>query len=258
MLVYINSSKSFNFNKADIEIEFTIPFYLKQADTIAQAVKSMGCENMKKRMKISDKLADANYQRFLDYRTDNSNSGKPAIYFYSGHIYQGFQVSELNKEDIEFAQQHLRIFSGLYGILKPLDLIQPYRMEMYYQIYPLDNIVLKDYWEMQVKETALEDIERHERTVINLSSKEYSQIIEPLRSNVNWIDVHFKDLVNGEYKFVILHGKKARGMMASYIMRNKINDIEGIKSFDEGGYYYSEETSDESNLVFLRDAKIKI
>lgn len=253
MLVYINSSKSFNFDETDLNIDCTTPFYLRQADMIAQTIRSMGREKMKDTMKISSKLAGVNYQRFLDYRPNNHNLGKPAIYFYSGHIYQGFEVSKLSKEDLGFAQQHLRIFSGLYGILKPLDRIQPYRMEMYYQIYPLDKVVLKDYWERQVLDTALEDIEMNGNTVINLSSKEYSQIIEPLRSKVKWIDVHFRDSVKGEYKFVTLYGKKARGMMASYIIRNRINDIEGIKSFDVQGYYYSKEQSDENNLIFLRD-----
>ncbi len=253
MLLFINSSKSLNFDEFELNIDNSVPFYINQADQLAEKVKNMGYRKMKDSMKISDKLAHLNYQRFLEYHSDNIKYGKPAAFFYSGHVYQGFEVSKLNKEDMEYAQRHLRIISGLYGILKPLDLIQPYRMEMDYKIYPSGKKILKDYWKSKVKKHVLEDVKENKNILINLSSKEYSQILEPVRSEVKWIDIHFKDTVNGRYQFVTLYGKKARGMMASYLIQNRINDIEGIKNFDIQGYYYSEEKSDGFNLVFLRD-----
>ncbi|MBP2026334.1 cytoplasmic iron level regulating protein YaaA (DUF328/UPF0246 family) [Acetoanaerobium pronyense] len=249
MITFINSSKTMSFDDKGHKIKPSKPIFEDEANYLANKILDLGYEGMQEMMGVSNKLAELNFQRYIDFV--NTNIKSPAIYAYKGDVYSGLKAELLSKEDLDFGQKHIRIISGIYGILKPLDEIKPYRMEMGYKF--INNKKLDVYWNEILKKELKKEMKATGEIIINLSSKEYSAAINSAKNYSKWIDIEFLDSLRGEYKFITLYGKRARGMMARYIMNNKIDNPEDLKEFDYEGYMYSEERSTLDKFVFIRD-----
>jgi cytoplasmic iron level regulating protein YaaA (DUF328/UPF0246 family) len=204
-------------------------------------------------MKISDKLAELNAQRFSEWTLPfTQDNAKQAILAFKGDVYLGLEAEDLNSRDLNFAQKHLRILSGLYGVLKPLDLIQPYRLEMGAKLKNRAGNDLYQFWGDNLATAIETELAAHRsRQLVNLASLEY---FKSLRANlsVEVINPVFKDYNNGRYRVLSFFAKKARGFMANYIIRNRINKAEDLKAFDTDGYKYNKTLSNENQWVFSR------
>ena len=190
-------------------------------------------------MSISTSLATLNAQRFHNFTTNPSlEQTQPAIFAFNGDVYQGLQASSFDAQN-GICTKHLRILSGLYGILRPLDMIQPYRLEMGTQLAFDDYKTLYDFWDTKIMNLLLEDLEsQNDNTIINLASFEYFKSVNKKEFTANIIDIEFKDFKNDQYKIISFHAKKARGLMSKYIIDNALSDPDDLKGFDYEGYYY--------------------
>lgn len=207
-------------------------------------------------MRISPKLAELNACRYQDWSLPfTPDNAKQAVLAFRGDVYLGLQAENYGERDFTFAQKNLRILSGLYGLLKPLDLIQPYRLEMGTKLKNKRGKSLYDFWNNSITEALHEELELHKnKTLINLASIEYFKSIKPALLPGEVITPVFKDFSHGSYKVLSFFAKKARGYMASYIIRNRISKKDQIKEFDIDGYRYNEEMSTSSKWVFTRKA----
>ena len=206
-------------------------------------------------MKISDKLAELNYQRFQDFETPfTPDNAKQALLVFKGDVYRGMNVEDYSEEELAFAQKHLRILSGLYGVLRPLDLMQPYRLEMGTKLETQTGKNLYEFWGDRLSQLINGDLEKEpDPCLVNLASNEYFKSIDRKSLKARVLNIAFKENKGGKYKVVAIHAKRARGLMVDYVIRNRIEAPEGMKDFDAEGYQYSEALSDSDNWVFCRD-----
>ncbi len=206
-------------------------------------------------MEISENLASLNYNRFQEYETEeDSERAEEAVLVYRGDVYSGLDAEEMKDDDLEFAQDHVRILSGLYGFLRPLDRIQPYRLEMStpLRIGDVDN--LYDFWGHKLTDQLNQDLEEMgQDTIINLASKEYYRALHPKDINADIYKLKFREWRDGQLKFISFNAKKARGTMTRYIIEQQISDPEELKGFDRDGYMYSEEDSDDRMFMFVKE-----
>ena len=254
MITIISSPKSLDLGRKFQEYhKGTEPLFLKEANELVEILKSYSEEDLARLMKVSDKLAKVNYDRYMNFHKEDVIS-REALFSFSGEVYKAMDPFTYSKAQVEFAQKHLRILSGLYGVLKPLDKIKEYRLEM---ATKLENSEVKDlygYWTSKITESILLDVNSHEKKVIlNLASLEYSKTINRSEfKDIEIFDVEFKENRNGQFKVVGTYAKKARGTMVSYIIKNSIDSIEELKQFNKDGYSFNEVLSTENNLVFTR------
>ncbi len=208
-------------------------------------------------MRISDKLATENHQRFQEWNLPfTPGNARAALFAFKGDVYTGFELDQYKARDFDYAQKHLRILSGLYGLLRPLDLIQPYRLEMSTRLKVGRNADLYAFWDTAIADALNEALKKSgPQTLVNLASNEYFAAIKAERVDGRVITPSFKDLKNGQYKFLSFFAKKARGMMADYMIRERITDPEGLKGFDREGYTYNTDLSKGDDWVFTRDKK---
>ena len=202
-------------------------------------------------MNISEKISLLNYERYIRWSLPfNKNNAHPALLLFQGDVYKGISADDFKKEDFLFAQNSLRILSGLYGILKPLDLIQPYRLEMGTQIKIGKHNDLYDFWGEEITQAINKD--KNSDYLINLASVEYFKSIKKDKLKAKLINIIFKEKRNGNYKIIGINAKKARGLMSRYIIKNKINNPEDLKKFKEENYIYNKNLSSDSDWVFTR------
>lgn len=247
MLLLISPAKTLDFsNHNHGNNDASTPLFQKEALELVQILKNCSSQDLASLMNLSDKLSELNYQRFQNF--DNL-AKKPAIYAYKGDVYQGLELEQYSAENINFANNYLRIISGLYGILKPLDLIQPYRLEMSIKLINPMGGNLYSFWEEKI--THLLNQENVD-VIINLASNEYSSSIIKRKLNKPMIDIVFKENNNGTYKIIGIHAKKARGIMANYIIRNSIKTAQEIKEFGSNNYKFMPLMSSENEYVFAR------
>jgi len=205
-------------------------------------------------MKISDKLAGLNAARFQEWqRPFNEDNARPAMFAFNGDVYTGLDAASLNSEAIDTAQKQLRILSGLYGVLRPLDLMQPYRLEMGTKLDNPKGKNLYEYWGDTITQTLNDDLaELGSSTLVNLASNEYFSAVKPKELNADVITPVFKDEKNGQYKVISFYAKKARGLMARFILNQKPKSVSDLKEFDANGYSFNEAMSSDKQLVFCR------
>ena len=208
-------------------------------------------------MNISKDLGLLNASRYQNYKTPfNQENAKQAIFAFTGDVYKGLDAKSLTSNTIDYAQAHLKILSGLYGILKPLDLIQAYRLEMGTKISINNSISLYDFWSNKITSELSSNLENtNSQFLLNLASNEYSKSINMKLLNTKVITPIFKDWKNGQYKIISFFAKKARGLMSNFVLENKIKNQNDLKAFDSGGYIYNEDFSTEKSLVFTRKVK---
>lgn len=218
---------------------------------LAKLMQSYSKEDLQNLMKISDNLAETNFQRFQNFKSEFSleQGSKQALFLFKGDVYDKMDVENYSDADIEFAQHHIRILSGLYGFVRPLDLIQPYRLEMGKKIANSQGKNLYDFW--QAKITAKINQENPNGVIVNLASNEYFKAVDKKQLSGRLVNINMKQLKDGKLKTIGIMAKRARGLMADYIIKNKLNNIEDLKEFSAEGYKFSAELSDESNLTFV-------
>lgn len=255
MKLVISPAKTLDFDTAPVTTACTQPDFLLQSQQLIDELKTLSQAEVASLMKLSDKLAALNVARFGSWATPfTPENAKQAILAFKGDVYTGLDAETFSEEDFSFAQQHLRILSGLYGLLKPLDLIQPYRLEMGTRFNNSKGKNLYEFWDMQLTGALNRELsEEKEAVLINLASNEYFKAVKLKNLQAEVITPVFKDQKNGQYKIISFYAKKARGLMAAYIIQNRLNTPEQIKNFDTDGYYFSEEQSKGNEWVFLRD-----
>ncbi|MES2675435.1 MAG: peroxide stress protein YaaA [Pseudomonadota bacterium] len=258
MLLIISPAKTLDFITPAPVIEFSQPDLLKQSRKLIKALRELSPTDISALMHISAKLGDLNSQRFADWHTPfTAANAKQALFAFQGDVYTGMAAQNFSLADIEFAQQHLRILSGLYGVLRPLDLIQAYRLEMGTGFANAQGKNLYEFWGDAITQNLnAQLLASKSSVVVNLASVEYFSAVKPKLLQAEIITPIFKDEKNGKFKIISFFAKKARGMMSSYIIQNRITDPERIKQFNVGGYSFDQSQSSEQHWVFTREDAI--
>ncbi len=252
MKIIISPAKSLDFETKAPTSLFTQPRFLEQSEKLNKKLKTFSKKNISELMKISDALSALNYDRNQMWKTPFSpENAKQAIYSFTGEVFRGIDIHTLEAKKIPVLQDRLRILSGLYGILKPLDLIQPYRLEMGTKLPVGKTKNLYKFWDDTVAKSLNDELKDGE-LLVNLASTEYFKVLPKKVLKVPMITPVFKDFKNGEYKTVMTFAKKARGLMVRYILDNNIKTIDGLKNFNKESYRFSEEMSTENELLFTR------
>lgn len=253
MLLIISPAKTMNFDVRDAP-SATLPEFLDKASIIAGILKTYSPDKLSHLLDISPKLAELNASRYAEWNTEaHSRSGKAAILVYNGDVYQGLQAETFSNEELVVAQRHLRIITGLYGILRPLDLILPYRLEMGTALRVGKSKDLYEFWKKEVTRHLSEAIRETQADVlVNLASDEYFKAVDQIKLKAILITPVFKDFKNGQYKIISFFAKKARGMMSRFIIKQRIQNPQDIKLFNEEGYFYNDSLSDEKKWIFTR------
>lgn len=255
MLVLLSPSKTMDFSNDVQFTKHTQPEFLKEAEQLVDYMRGYSPDDLAQLMNISDKLARMNYERFQEFNTPfTPRNARQALLAYRGDVYDGIAIDEYGIQDFEFAQEQVRILTGLYGVLRPLDLIQPYRLEMSTKIQPNQTKNLYEYWQDSITQFLNEELKSHTNPyVINLASNEYYKAVKASELNGQVITPVFKEQKNGQYKTIAIYAKKARGMMTDYIIRNRLSGPDGLKGFDYEGYLFNEAFSNGGQWVFTRD-----
>jgi cytoplasmic iron level regulating protein YaaA (DUF328/UPF0246 family) len=253
MKIVLSPAKSLDFdNVPEVEVA-SQPIFLDESQLLINKLKKYSPEKIGDLMSVSPKLSELNYGRFQDWTLPfNANNSKAAMYVFTGDAYRGMNPRGFSQEDILNAQGYLRILSGLYGILKPMDIIQPYRLEMGTKLeYAKDVNNIYKFWGDKVTDALNSEMEKDE-VLINLASNEYFKVIDPKKLNHRVVTCSFKDEKNGTYKMISFFAKFARGLMTRFIIQNKITQVDHLKAFDLDRYCYNEEMSTKDNFVFIR------
>ena len=254
MITLLSPSKKLNFEPQNMVDNYTQCEFIKSAEILANKAKDLTESDLKELMDISDKLAQLNRERFDRWSLPfNSSNAKQAILAFDGGVYSGLRANTFSDKDFGFAQDHLRILSGLYGILKPLDLIQPYRLEMGVSFQNPKGKNLYDFWKQSITDNLNNTLKKHPSPVIiNCASVEYFSAIDLSELKGNILSIVFKEYRNGELKFISFNAKKARGLMTQYIVKNKIDNHINIKEFNYEDYKFDSKLSEDSKFVFTR------
>ena len=254
MIVLMNSSKTLDFSPPVGISRHTVPEFLKDAALLVEQLRKLSAPKLSELMGISDKLAKLNVTRYANWQTAAAPAGaKQAILAFKGDIYSGIETANYDIKDFDFAQQHVRILSGLYGMLRPLDLIQPYRLEMDTKLPAAGGKNLYSFWGNRITES-LKALLKEEKSgvVVNLCSAEYLRVIKSESLEARVITPAFKEFRSGSYRFITIYAKKARGFMCNYIIRRHLNCVEDLKTFDVGDYQYNKKISSAHEWVFTR------
>jgi cytoplasmic iron level regulating protein YaaA (DUF328/UPF0246 family) len=256
MIVLMNSSKTLDFDPAPTgsTLTPTIPEFIKDAEILVKELRRLSESELSELMGISDKLAKLNVARYANWQTGTAPANaKQALLAFQGDIYTGIETERYDTKDFAFAQQHVRILSGLYGILRPLDLIQPYRLEMATKLPTDRGKNLYSFWGNRITDSLRAMLEQEKSGVIvNLCSVEYLSAIQNDALEASVVTPVFKEFKDGSYRFVTIYAKKARGLMCNYIIQNKLDRIADLKSFDSEGYQYNKKISLDREWVFTR------
>ncbi|ANG65328.1 hypothetical protein A8C75_16925 [Marinobacterium aestuarii] len=255
MLTVISPAKTLDFETPPGTEQHSQPAYLEQSQMLIDELRTLAVQDVAQLMKLSDKLASLNVARYASWETPfSADNAKQALLAFKGDVYTGLDAESLSADDLDFAQSKLRILSGLYGLLKPLDLMQPYRLEMGTKLGNSRGKDLYTFWGPRLTEALNQELALGATPVlVNLASNEYFRSVQPKKLDARLITPVFKDWKNGQYKIISFYAKKARGLMARYIIQNRIQDPEQLRAFDSDGYRFAESMSEADTWVFIRD-----
>jgi hypothetical protein len=255
MLIIISPAKSLNFEASLTTSKHSIPEMLDSSAKLAGRLKKMSPKQLSKLMGISKDLGELNFQRYQNWNLPfTPENAKQAVLAFNGDVYQGLKAETLTEEQLELAQTRLRILSGLYGVLKSLDLIQPYRLEMGTQLNYYKSKNLYEFWNPAITKKINDALaESGSNVLVNLASKEYFKSIDTKKLKADIVTPDFKDQKNGEYKMISFFAKKARGLMTRFILENNITNSTDLLAFDFEGYHYNPRLSKPNNPIFTRD-----
>ena len=254
LITIISPAKKLDYETPTKQFLSSQPMLLNHSSTLMSDLKKLSPQEVSSLMGLSDKLGALNYERFQKWETPFTESNsKQAILAFKGDVYQGLDAESLSVADLDWAQDNVRILSGLYGILKPMDLMQPYRLEMGTKFATKRGQNLYDFWNSIITEELNKNFSSNNTNLLNLASNEYFKSINVHELKANVISPVFMDKKNGKYKIISFFAKKARGLMTRYVIKNRIEDTANIQNFGEGGYFYNEEMSEDNKPVFCRD-----
>lgn len=252
MKLVLSPAKSLDFESKLPTTKTSESCFLKESERLNKLLKKKSARSLSKLMSISPALGELNYERNQEWQLPfTKDNARQAIYAFSGDVYRGLDAYTIPKDKIEKVQDTVRIISGLYGVLKPLDLMQPYRLEMGTKFPVGKNKNLYEFWKQKITQTLNDELEEGE-LFLNLASNEYFKAIDVKALKVPVVTATFKDFKNGEYKTIMTFAKLARGYMTRYIIDNNANTIDDLKGFNYEGYGFSEAMSSETELVFIR------
>lgn len=255
MLIVLSPAKALDYETAPTTDSFTYPGLIEHSKALIEILRECSPAEIARLMKLSDQLAALNVARYAQWQPAFSPANsKQAMLAFDGDVYDGLAAVTLEQSALDWAQQHLRILSGLYGVLRPLDLMQPYRLEMGTQLANVRGENLYDFWGDRITDVINRELKRQKTdTLINLASNEYFKSVRPEKIAGKIITPVFKDQKNGMYKIISFFAKKARGLMSRYIIQHKLSDPEAIKDFDVAGYHFDPASGSADEWVFLRE-----
>ncbi|UJF19665.1 peroxide stress protein YaaA [Vibrio sp. SS-MA-C1-2] len=255
MMIVVSPAKTLDYETPLTTEKFTQPMLIPQSEILIERCRELTPMDIAKLMKVSDKIAGLNAARFAEWQPlFTSANARPALFAFKGDVYSGLDAYSLSDQQIEWGQQHFRMLSGLYGLLRPLDLMQPYRLEMGTRLSNERGTNLYQFWGDIITDTLREALDlQGDNTLINLASNEYFKAVNSKKLAAEIITPIFKDCKKGQYKVISFYAKKARGMMSRYIIENQLTDVEQLKAFDTAGYYFVPAESNETEFVFKRE-----
>jgi cytoplasmic iron level regulating protein YaaA (DUF328/UPF0246 family) len=254
MLITISPAKTLDYETPPVTASHTKPAFLKQSRQLVENLRDYSATDLAELMKLSKGLSELNFERYRKWKTPfTPSNAKQAVLAMKGDVYAGLDAETLNEAGFSFAQQHLRILSGLYGVLRPLDLIQPYRLEMGTKLANENGKDLYAFWGERITRTINRDLNTQgDGILINLASNEYFKSIKPRLIEGRIITPQFKEKKNGDYRMIGVFAKRARGLMSRFIIDKRLRDAEDLKGFDRDGYRYNKRLSREDQWVFTR------
>ncbi|MGE5470930.1 MAG: peroxide stress protein YaaA [Bacteroidota bacterium] len=254
MLILLSPAKSLDFKTQPQVSTFTQPAFLKDSQTLIEQLRRLSPADIAELMDLSDPLALLNFNRYADWKLPfTPENAKQAVLAFDGDVYDGLAAKNMSEADLDFAQRHVRMLSGLYGLLKPLDLIQPYRLEMGTRFANQAGKDLYAFWGERLLDAINDELEQEPRpVVVNLASEEYFKAALGRKIKGAVIQPVFEDWKNGKYKIISFYAKRARGLMTRYAVLNRLMDPEGLQDFDYDGYAFAPSASDEKSWVFRR------
>jgi len=257
MLIFLSPAKSLDYTTPPQVATHTRPAFLKQSETLIKQLRKLSPADIANLMDLSDPLALLNFNRYADWKLPfTPENAKQAVLAFDGDVYDGLAAKTLSAADLDFAQQHVRILSGLYGILRPLDLMQPYRLEMGTKFANKGGKDLYAFWGERLLDAINAELEAMQRPVaVNLASEEYFKAAVGRKFKGQLIQPVFEDWKSGKYKIISFYAKRARGLMTRYAVLNRLDEPEGLKDFDYDGYAFAPSVSDDRRWVFRRRAE---
>ncbi len=254
MLIVVSPAKTLDYTTPPKVKKFTIPDYLDDSAELIHRMREFSSLDISDLMHVSTKIADLNFDRFESWdKNFTQENAKQAVLAFKGDVYTGLDVENFTSKDFNFAQKHFRMLSGLYGLLRPLDLMQPYRLEMGIRLSTDRGKNLYEFWGNTVTEGLNAQLKKSKsKILVNLASNEYFKVVKPKVLEGEIITPAFKEFKNGEYKMIGVYAKKARGLMSRYIIQNQLTDIEDIKSFNIEGYKFNKNVSEGNTWAFTR------
>ncbi len=255
MLALISPAKTLDYESALPTDVHTLPRLLEHSQELINVSRKLSAADIANLMSVSEKIAKLNVERFNDWQPELSfSNARQALFAFKGDVYTGLDAYALNDQHIAYAQQHLRMLSGLYGLLRPLDLMMPYRLEMGTKLKNPRGHNLYEFWGDNITQLINSDLQQaNSELLVNLASDEYYKAVKPGKIKAEIIKPVFLDQKNGKYKVISFYAKKARGLMARYIVEHQLNQAEDLKSFNIEGYYFDAKSSLQGKLVFKRD-----
>ncbi len=254
MLITLSPSKGQDFTAVPLSKKHTKPADLKDSELLVKQLRKIKSKKLQELMAISENIANLNVERYKTFTTPfTTKNSRQAIFAFKGDVYGGFDLNSFNEDDYAYAQNHLRILSGLYGCLRPMDLIQPYRLEMKTKLKNDRGDNLYQFWGERITKSINKELKKQEEAVlINLASNEYFKSIKPKLLAGRLLNINFKETKNGKTRVVAIFAKRARGLMADYIIRNRIEKSEDLKQFKLSGYKFDKALSDDKQWTFER------
>ncbi len=254
MLIVISPAKKLDDETPAKTKTFSLPDYLDDSQLLIKRMRDFSALDIAELMHVSSNIAELNFDRYESWTKNfTAENAKQAIFAFKGDVYAGLDAESLKKAELNYAQKHLRILSGLYGLLRPLDLMKAYRLEMGTKLENPRGKNLYEFWDMKITDGLNAQLKKiKSSTLVNLASNEYFKSVKAKQINGEIITPAFKEYKNGDYKMIGIFAKKARGLMSRYIIKNKLSDPEDIKAFDADGYQYNKKLSSDNNLVFTR------
>ena len=239
MIIVLSPAKTLDYSFSEKGLDFSVPPFLPKSKNLVSTMKKLKKSELSSLMGVSDKISALNHDRFQNWSqaTKPSADAKHAGFVFKGDVYQGLECEKLSKQDINFAQKHLRILSGLYGVLKPLDIISPYRLEMGTKISVAKNKDLYEFWKEEITNHLNKDL-KAASILVNLASIEYFSSVDTEKLKSRVISPVFKDFKNGQFKIISFYAKKARGLMAKYLIENRAKTSEDLQKFNLDGYKF--------------------
>ena len=258
MLALISPAKTLDYESHLPTDQFSLPRLLQESELLIEDCQKLSISEVSSLMSVSEKIAKLNVERFQDWTPEfNFSNARQAIFAFKGDVYTGLDAYNLIEQNVTFAQQKLRMLSGLYGLLRPLDLMMPYRLEMGTKLANVRGHNLYEFWGDKITNLINEDLaDANSEILLNIASDEYYKSVKESKIKAEIIKPVFLDQKNGKYKVISFYAKKARGLMARFMIENQIEKVEDIKAFNTDGYYFDADSSLKGELVFKRDEQL--